>query len=75
MSSPLVIQLPYYSVLKQIQELPPSPFLRTSAKFDVDDITEDDTGDRMFTREVKKATDDNDADIEYYNQWVLSNVG
>ena len=65
---------------------PPSPFFQRAAvppqsffAMDYSEDTEDDliigVGDKkMFPREVKKDVKD-EPEADYYNQWIMSNVG
>ena len=39
-----------------------------------DDIIRDEGSKKMFTREVKKDVKDG-GEADYYNQWIMSNVG
>ena len=55
-----------------LENIPPSPFFKHSAHTFVDD--NDDEEYQKFTREVKKDVKNN-AVVDYYNQWIMSNVG
>ena len=58
--------------LLHLDSIPPSPFLKHSAHVFGDD-NDDDVDYEKFAREVKK--DVNNAVVDYYNQWIMSNVG
>ena len=54
---------------------PPSPFFGIDYSEDAeDDIISGEGDKKMFTREVKKDVKD-EPEAEYYNQWIMSNVG
>ena len=54
---------------------PPSPFFAMDYPEDEEDDLISDEGDKkMFTREVKKDVKD-EPEADYYNQWIMSNVG
>ena len=58
-----------------LDSIPPSPFFKHSAHtFDDNDDDDDDEEYQKFTREVKKDVKNN-AVVDYYNQWIMSNVG
>ena len=66
------IHLPLYPVVNQVLNPPPSPFyVRDAAE---DDLINDEENSEMLTREVKKNEKD-EAEADYYNQWIMSNVG
>ena len=62
--------------------LPPSPFFDDQdvphstylIRMENDDGNGGDEERKKFTREVKKDLED-DAGVDYYNQWIMSNVG
>ena len=58
--------------------IPPSPFFKHFEDTFGDDNEDDDDGAgdeyEKYTREVKKDVK-NDAVVDYYNQWIMSNVG
>ena len=54
-----------------LDRIPPSPFFKHSAHTFGDDDYEE---YEKFTREVKKDVKNN-AVVDYYNQWIMSNVG
>ena len=51
---------------------PPSPFWHIEEADD--DFIRDREMEKQFTREVKKDLK-SDAEVEYYNDWIMSNVG
>ena len=67
-----IIHLPLYPVVNQMQNPPPSPFYVRDAP--EDDRINDEESSEMLTREVKKDMKD-EAEVDYYNQWIMSNVG
>ena len=59
-------------MVNQVLNPPPSPFyVRDAAE---DDLIMDEESSEMLTREVKKGVKD-EAEVDYYNQWIMSNVG
>jgi hypothetical protein len=67
-----IIHLPLYPVVNHVRNPPPSPFaVRYAAE---DDLINDEEISEMLTREVKKDVKD-EAEVDYYNQWIISNVG
>ena len=67
-----IIHLPFYPVVNQVMNPPPSPFYARDAA--EDDLINDEESREMLTREVKKDVKD-EAEVDYYNQWIMSNVG
>ena len=55
-----------------MQNLPPSPFYVKDAA--EDDLINDEESSEMLTREVKKDVKD-ESEVDYYNQWIMTNVG
>ena len=54
---------------------PPSTFFAMDHSEDAeDDLISDEGKKKMFTREVKKDVKD-EPEADYYNQWIMSNVG
>ena len=51
---------------------PPSPFYETDDA--EDDLVSDKENKKVFTREVRKVARDED-EVDYYNEWIMSNVG
>ena len=51
---------------------PASPFYASDAA--EDDLINDEESSELLTREVKKDVKD-EAEVDYYNQWIMSNVG
>ena len=61
-----------YPAVNQVLNPPPSPFYVSDAA--EDDLIMDAESSEMLTREVKKDLKD-EAEVDYYNQWIMSNVG
>ena len=67
-----IYHLPFYPVVNQVLNPPPSPFhVRDAAE---DDLINDEESSEMLTREVKKDVKE-EAEVDYYNQWIMTNVG
>jgi hypothetical protein len=58
-------------VVNQVQNPPPSPFYVRDA---ANDLINHEESSEMLSREVKKDVKD-EAEEDYYNQWIMSNVG
>ena len=67
-----IVHLPLYPVVNHVLNPPPSPFYVRDAP--EDDRINDEESSEMLTREVKKDMKD-EAEVDYYNQWIMSNVG
>ena len=65
-SSPHMLTSP-----SQWRQAPPSPFLETESR---DDSYPVNNSQQKFTREARKVDDPEDPE-EYYNEWIMSNVG
>ena len=75
-----ISQKPFYKGMHLLENLPPSPFFQIqylpppSPFEDTEDGRINQRNNQMFTREVKKDVK-NGAEEDYYNQWIMSNVG
>ena len=75
-----ISQKPFYPGMHFLEDLPQSPFfqmdyLPPSSPFkDTEEDRKNQRRNKMFTREVKKDVK-NGAEEDYYNQWIMSNVG
>ena len=71
---------PFYQGMHLLEDLPPSPFFQIEylpPPSPFEDTKDDLTNQRrnqMFTRQVKKDAKSG-AEEDYYNQWIMSNVG
>ena len=67
-----IFHLTLYPVVNPLLHPPPSPFyVRDAAE---DDLIKDEESNAMLTREMKKDVK-GEAEVDYYNQWIMSNVG
>ena len=55
----------------QWMQAPPSPFFETEGRDDSNPVN---NSQQKFTREARKVDDPEDPE-EYYNEWIMSNVG
>ena len=67
-----IIHFLLYPVVNEGLNPPPSPFYVSDAA--EDDLINDEESSEILTREVKKDVKD-EAEVDYYNQWIMSNVG
>ena len=54
---------------------PPSPFFPPKEFDKLDPLIEEKPERRMFTREVRNPQQQSDGAEDYYNDWIMSNVG
>ena len=63
-------------LLNSLTHIPQSPYFDTAEDdLTMDENTNNDNWKRMITRDVTKKFENNKNDVEYYNKWILSNMG